>query len=68
MGRSVIQATREMSPRYRSIDFTQSSNHLYVSKLDLHLYDDGSNTDYPEDWHVRNGAIQLVLARVSVGT
>lgn len=33
---------------------------------DLHLYDDGSESDFPHDWNIDNGAIQLVLSRVSV--
>lgn len=55
-----------MSPRYARIDFNQSSNHLYITKTDLHLYDDGNVADFPEDWNIDNGAIQLVLSRVSV--
>jgi hypothetical protein len=55
-----------MSPRYARTDFNQSSNHLYITKTDLHLYDDGSITDFPKDWNIDNGAIQLVLSRVSV--
>lgn len=55
-----------MSKRYEKIDFNQSSNHLYVTKMDLHLYDDGSESNFPPDWNIDNGAIQLVLLRVSV--
>lgn len=55
-----------MAPKYARIDFNQSSNHLYITKTDLHLYDDGSQSDFPLDWNIDNGAIQLILSRVSV--
>ncbi|KAI6239149.1 Vacuolar protein sorting-associated protein 13A N-terminal domain-containing protein [Aphelenchoides fujianensis] len=64
--KTIVESDRQMSPRYIAIDFNQSSNHLYITKVDLHLYDDGSEADFPSDWQIENGAIQLVLSRVSV--
>ena len=52
-----------MSPRYRTIDFNQSSSHLYIAKIDLHLYDDSAQTDLPHDWNLQNAAMQLMLSR-----
>jgi hypothetical protein len=34
--------------------------------MDLHLYDDGNQKDFPPDWGIDNGAIQLVLSRISL--
>ncbi|KAI6201975.1 Chorein N-terminal domain-containing protein [Aphelenchoides besseyi] len=64
--RTVVESERQMAPRYIAIDFNQSSNHLYIKKVDLHLYDDGSQADFPDDWKLDNAAIQLILSRVSV--
>ncbi|KAI6177316.1 hypothetical protein M3Y97_00893400 [Aphelenchoides bicaudatus] len=64
--KTIDEQNHSMSPRYARIDFNQSSNHFYVTKMDLHLYDDGSSNDFPSDWNIDNGAIQLVLSRVSV--
>ncbi|CAD5222346.1 unnamed protein product [Bursaphelenchus xylophilus] len=64
--RTVIEQNREMSQRYKTIDFNQSSNHVYISRIDLHLCDDASTDDFPKDWDINNGAIQVVLTRLSL--
>ncbi|KAI6215608.1 hypothetical protein M3Y94_00405000 [Aphelenchoides besseyi] len=64
--KTVVESERQMAPRYIAIDFNQSSNHLYIKKVDLHLYDDGIQADFPDDWKLDNAAIQLILSRVSV--
>lgn len=64
--RTVIEQQREMSARYKTIDFNQSSNHVYINRVDLHLCDDGQRDDFPADWDINNGAIQMILTRLSV--
>ncbi|CAD5216458.1 unnamed protein product [Bursaphelenchus okinawaensis] len=64
--RTVVEQNREMSQRYKTIDFNQSSNHVYINRIDLHLCDDGTTDDFPTDWDINNGAIQMVLTRLSL--
>ncbi|VDK66808.1 unnamed protein product [Onchocerca ochengi] len=52
---------------FRSFDFERTSYHVYVGKIDLHLCDDNQTSDdYPEDWDIICGALQVTLLRLSV--
>ncbi|OZC09215.1 hypothetical protein X798_03759 [Onchocerca flexuosa] len=52
---------------FRSFDFERTSYHVYVGKIDLHLCDDNQTSDdYPEDWDIICGALQVTLLRLSI--
>ena len=36
----------ETSKAFKQFDIHQSSHHLYIGKIDLHLFDDSSNEGY----------------------
>ncbi|KAM3726539.1 Bridge-like lipid transfer protein family member 3B [Dirofilaria immitis] len=52
---------------FRNFDFELTSYHVYVGKIDLHLCDDNQiSNDYPKDWDIICGALQVTLLRLSV--
>lgn len=56
-----------VSKAFRNFDFSQTSYHLYVGKIDLHLCDDANaSSGYPEDWNIESGALQVTLVRLSI--
>ncbi|VDL73673.1 unnamed protein product [Nippostrongylus brasiliensis] len=56
-----------VSNTFRTFDFNQTSYHLHIRKIDLHLCDDAhTNTIYPPDWDIESGAMQVTLYRVLV--
>ncbi|VDM53981.1 unnamed protein product [Angiostrongylus costaricensis] len=56
-----------VSNAYRTFDFEQTSYHLHIRKIDLHLCDDTtSNFTHPPDWDIESGAIQVTLYRVLI--
>uniref|UniRef100_A0A0N5ABT9 Chorein_N domain-containing protein n=1 Tax=Syphacia muris TaxID=451379 RepID=A0A0N5ABT9_9BILA len=55
------------SKAFKNFDFEQTSMHLYVGKIDLHLCDDTSATSgFPVDWNIESGALQVTLIRLSI--
>ncbi|VDM24779.1 unnamed protein product [Toxocara canis] len=55
------------SKAFRNFDFDQTSYHLYVGKIDLHLCDDvHASSGYPADWDIDSGALQVTLVRLSI--
>uniref|UniRef100_A0A0M3JZ66 Chorein_N domain-containing protein n=1 Tax=Anisakis simplex TaxID=6269 RepID=A0A0M3JZ66_ANISI len=56
------------SKAFRNFDFDQTSYHLYVGKIDLHLCDDvhAVSSGYPKDWDIDSGALQVTLIRLSI--
>ncbi|CAJ0955343.1 unnamed protein product, partial [Mesorhabditis belari] len=47
---------------FRRLDLDQTSYHLQVKKIDLHLCDDNLNAgNYPKDWNIEAGAMQVTL-------
>ncbi|GMR61021.1 hypothetical protein PMAYCL1PPCAC_31216, partial [Pristionchus mayeri] len=43
-------------------DFNQTSHHLNVKKIDLHLCDDAHSPEvYPPEWDIESGAMQVTL-------
>ncbi|CAI2358268.1 unnamed protein product [Caenorhabditis sp. 36 PRJEB53466] len=61
-------AEAEASPTtsvYKIFYFDQTSYHLHVKKIDLHLCDDAHKaSDYPPDWNIDSGAMQVTLNQV----
>ncbi|KAL3981942.1 N-terminal region of Chorein a TM vesicle-mediated sorter family protein [Acanthocheilonema viteae] len=56
-----------VSTLFRSFDVERTSYHVYVSKIDLHLCDDDRTSEnYPRDWDILCGALQVTLIRLSV--
>uniref|UniRef100_A0A183CWG1 Chorein_N domain-containing protein n=1 Tax=Gongylonema pulchrum TaxID=637853 RepID=A0A183CWG1_9BILA len=61
------KASNPVSSAFRNFDFEQTSYHVYVGKIDLHLCDDNlSSEDYPKDWDIVCGALQVTLVRLTV--
>ncbi|ETN69556.1 hypothetical protein NECAME_15230 [Necator americanus] len=59
--------TATVSNVFRAFDFDQTSHHLHIKKVDLHLCDDAhSNITYPPGWDIESGAMQVTLYRVLV--
>ncbi|CAJ0583892.1 unnamed protein product, partial [Mesorhabditis spiculigera] len=47
---------------FARFDLDQTSYHMQVKKIELHLCDDGNTPGgYPADWNIDSGAIQLTL-------
>uniref|UniRef100_A0A915PR88 Chorein N-terminal domain-containing protein n=1 Tax=Setaria digitata TaxID=48799 RepID=A0A915PR88_9BILA len=60
-------SSNPVSNVFRSFDFDWTSYHVYVGKIDLHLCDDNQTSDdYPEDWDIICGALQVTLLRMTV--
>ncbi|EYB87649.1 hypothetical protein Y032_0259g495 [Ancylostoma ceylanicum] len=56
-----------ISNTFRAFDFDQTSHHLHIKKVDLHLCDDAhSSITYPPEWDIDSGAMQVTLYRVLV--
>ncbi|CAJ0609562.1 unnamed protein product [Cylicocyclus nassatus] len=56
-----------VSNTYRAFDFDQTSHHLHIKKVDLHLCDDAhSSMTYPPGWDIESGAMQVTLYRVLI--
>nr|CAD2151460.1 unnamed protein product [Meloidogyne enterolobii] len=51
---------------FRQHDITQSSHHLLISRIDLHLCDDSSAEDLPPDWNIDSGAMQATILKLRV--
>ncbi|PIC20918.1 hypothetical protein B9Z55_025946 [Caenorhabditis nigoni] len=52
---------------YNIFHFDQTSYHLHVKKIDLHLCDDAHTaSDYPPDWDIDSGAMQVTLHQVLI--
>uniref|UniRef100_A0A1I8AWE9 Chorein_N domain-containing protein n=1 Tax=Meloidogyne hapla TaxID=6305 RepID=A0A1I8AWE9_MELHA len=51
---------------FRHLDITQSSHHLLISRIDLHLCDDSSAEDLPPDWNIDSGAMQATIHKLRV--
>ncbi|EGT40580.1 hypothetical protein CAEBREN_21357 [Caenorhabditis brenneri] len=52
---------------YNIFHFDQTSYHLHVKKIDLHLCDDAHTaSDYPPDWDIESGAMQVTLHQVLI--
>uniref|UniRef100_A0A915EER1 Uncharacterized protein n=1 Tax=Ditylenchus dipsaci TaxID=166011 RepID=A0A915EER1_9BILA len=56
----------EVSKAFKLFDIHQSSHHLYIGKIDLHLFDDSTSEVLPENWNTDNGAIQATLYKLRV--
>ncbi|KAE9553819.1 hypothetical protein FO519_002989 [Halicephalobus sp. NKZ332] len=55
------------STTFKQFDVGQTSHHVYVSKVHLTLIDDSSNeSDYPDNWNIKSGAIQVTLDKISI--
>ncbi|CAB3399139.1 unnamed protein product [Caenorhabditis bovis] len=55
------------STTFKTFYFDQTSYHLHVKKIDLHLYDDAiASGSYPPDWNIESGAMQVTLHQVSI--
>ncbi|VDN04551.1 unnamed protein product [Thelazia callipaeda] len=64
---SKLSSSNPNSNIFRSFDFEQTSYHVYVGKIDLHLCDDNQSSDgYPKDWDIISGALQVTMFRLSV--
>ncbi|VDM75424.1 unnamed protein product [Strongylus vulgaris] len=51
-----------ISNTYRAFDFDQTSHHLHIRKVDLHLCDDAhSSITYPPGWDIESGAMQIII-------
>ncbi|KHJ85512.1 hypothetical protein OESDEN_14760, partial [Oesophagostomum dentatum] len=56
-----------ISNTFRAFDFDQTSYHLHIKKVDLHLCDDAhSSITPPPGWDIESGAMQVTLYRVLV--
>lgn len=56
-----------VSNAFRNFDFAQTSYHVYVGKIDLHLCDDSQSEEgFPFDWDIPCGALQVTLMQISV--
>lgn len=59
--------TVSISNTFRAFDFDQTSYHLHIKKVDLHLCDDAHlNNTYPPGWDIESGAMQVTLYRVLI--
>ncbi|CAD6187479.1 unnamed protein product [Caenorhabditis auriculariae] len=55
------------SNAFKMFYFDQTSYHLHVNKIDLHLCDDANITNkYPPGWDIESGAMQVTLYRVLI--
>lgn len=55
------------STNFRTFYFDQTSYHLYVKKIDLHLCDDAHTSNcYPPEWNIDSGAMQVTLFQVLI--
>ncbi|VDN57863.1 unnamed protein product [Dracunculus medinensis] len=56
-----------ISKTFQNFDFDQTSFHFYFGKIDLHLCDDNSDSsNFPQDWNIESGALQVTLQRISI--
>uniref|UniRef100_A0A7E4VL87 Chorein N-terminal domain-containing protein n=1 Tax=Panagrellus redivivus TaxID=6233 RepID=A0A7E4VL87_PANRE len=52
---------------FKQFDVGQTSHHVYINKVHMTLIDDHANTkDYPANWNITSGAMQVTLERISV--
>lgn len=54
------------SPAFRQFDLFQSSHHLIISRIDLHLCDDSTTDDLPPNWNIESGAMQAIIQRLRI--
>ncbi|VDD93793.1 unnamed protein product [Enterobius vermicularis] len=65
---NMLSATTSMASKaFRNFDFEQTSLHLYVGKIDMHLCDDtNASSEFPPDFDIENGALQVTFIRLSI--
>uniref|UniRef100_A0AC34RQ42 Chorein N-terminal domain-containing protein n=1 Tax=Panagrolaimus sp. JU765 TaxID=591449 RepID=A0AC34RQ42_9BILA len=52
---------------FKQFDVGQTSHHVYINKVYLTLIDDSSiESDYPENWNIKSGAIQVTLEKIAI--
>ncbi|CAI5454842.1 unnamed protein product [Caenorhabditis angaria] len=52
---------------FKAFHFDQTSYHLHVKKIDLHLCDDANASScYPPNWNIESGAMQVTLFQVLI--
>ncbi|KAI1725770.1 UHRF1-binding protein 1-like [Ditylenchus destructor] len=56
----------EVSKVFKQLDIHQSSHHLHIGKIVLHLFDDSAEHALPENWNTDCGAIQATLYQLSI--